>query len=187
MMTGGRAVILDRDGVINHHELDYVTSWEQFVFMPDALEALRRLHEAGWLALVATNQSAVGRGMMTGAELEAIHSRMLAQVERAGGHIERVLCCPHRPDEGCTCRKPEPGLLLAAAREHDLDLTACYLVGDSPRDVAAGQAVGCTTILVEGVDAARAQVQLGRLERPPDFFVRNLAAAVDLILRLEGA
>ena len=95
-----RAVLLDRDGVINDHALDYVTSWEQFRLMPDALEALRRLHQAGWLVLVVTNQSAVGRGMMTEAELEGIHSRMQALVEQGGGRIERVFCCPHRPDEG---------------------------------------------------------------------------------------
>ena len=181
-----RAVLLDRDGVINDHALDYVTSWEQFRLMPDALEALRRLHQAGWLVLVATNQSAVGRGMMTEAELEGIHSRMLALVEQGGGRIERVFCCPHGPDEGCSCRKPKPGLLLEAARECDLDLASCYLVGDSARDIAAGQAVGSTTILVEGVDASRAREQLQRLERPPGFLVKNLAAAVDVILRLES-
>jgi len=181
-----RAVLLDRDGVINDHALDYVTSWEQFRLMPDALEALRRLHQAGWLVLVVTNQSAVGRGMMTEAELEGIHSRMQARVEQGGGRIERVFCCPHGPDEGCACRKPKPGLLLEAARECDLDLASCYLVGDSSRDIAAGQAVGSTTILVEGVDASRAREQLERLERPPDFLAKNLAAAVDVILRVES-
>ncbi len=184
-MAKRRAVILDRDGVINDHQLGYVTSWAQFRFMPGALAALRRLHEAGWLVVVATNQSAVGRGMMTQNDLEEMHARMLAEVQQAGGRIERVFTCPHRPEEGCNCRKPKPGLLLEAAREYDLDLSGCYLVGDSWRDIAAGQAVGCTTILVEGVDATRAQEQLEKLERPPDFLVKDLAAAADVILRLE--
>ena len=184
-MSKRPAVILDRDGVINDHALDYVTSWKQFRFMPGALAALRRLHEAGWLVVVVTNQSAVGRGMMTEDELEGIHARMLDLVEEAGGHIDRVFTCPHRPEDGCDCRKPKPGLLLEAAREYDLALASCYLVGDSWRDIAAGQAAGCTTILVEGVDATRAQEQLEKLERPPDFLVRDLAAAADVILRLE--
>jgi len=184
-MSKGRAVILDRDGVINDHGLDYVTSWEQFRFMPDALEALQRLHEAGWLVAVATNQSAVNRGMMTKADLEEIHSRMQAVVEQAGGHIARVFYCPHHPDEGCSCRKPEVGLLLEAAQEYDLDLASCYLVGDSWRDIVAGQAAGATTILVEGVDAERARQQFAQLTHPPHFFVKDLAAAVEVITRLE--
>lgn len=185
-MAKRRAVILDRDGVINDHALDYVTSWRRFRFLPDALEALRRLREAGWLVIVATNQSAVGRGLMTETDLQEIHDRMLAAVEEHGGHIEQVFYCPHHPDDWCSCRKPQTGLLQQAARAYALDLSDSYVVGDSWRDMAVGQRVGATTILVEGVDAERAQEQLERLERPPDFFVKDLGAAVDVILGPAG-
>ncbi|MCD6359734.1 MAG: HAD family hydrolase [Armatimonadetes bacterium] len=182
MPHGHSAVIVDRDGVIDD-ETNYVTSWEMFRFIPGALEALRRLREAGWLVLMATNQSAVGQGLMTRETLDDIHRRMNERIEQAGGRIERVYVCPHHPDEGCSCRKPEPGMLLQAISEWDLDPQRCYFIGDSWRDVEAGRRAGCVTILTEGVREDRGRRELERLSSPPDFFVRDLAEAVDLILR----
>lgn len=181
-MTAKRAaVFVDRDGVIDD-ETDYVTSWEMFRFIPGVLAALARLREAGWLVLMATNQSAVGRGLISREALDDIHRRMNERIEQAGGCIEQVYLCPHEPEEGCDCRKPEPGMLLRAAEDWDLDLGRSYFIGDSWRDVEAGRRAGVTTILTEGVGPDRGRSQLERLSQPPDLFVRDLAAAVDAIL-----
>jgi D-glycero-D-manno-heptose 1,7-bisphosphate phosphatase len=142
------AVFLDRDGVINENRADYVTSWEEFVFLPNVFEPLRQLAQNGLLTIVITNQSAINRGLVSRETVETIHCQMREVVSRNGGHIEAVLTCPHRPDENCTCRKPQPGLLLQAAERFDLDLTRSYVIGDALCDIAAGLAVGCRPILV---------------------------------------
>ncbi len=185
-MAGTRAaVIVDRDGVIND-TTDYLTSWEMFHFIPGALDALAKLNEAGWLVVMATNQSVIGLGMLSREGLDDVHARMRAAIEEAGGRIEQVYLCPHRDGDGCECRKPEPGMLLQAAEDWDLDLSRCYFIGDSWRDIKAGQRAGVTTILTEGVEDGRPQEQLARLDTPPDMFVPDLAAAVDAILEREA-
>jgi D-glycero-D-manno-heptose 1,7-bisphosphate phosphatase len=144
----GPTVFVDRDGVINAERRDYVRRWTHFRFLPGALEGLAMLSQQGGRVLVVTNQSAINRGLMTVADLEEIHCRMAQVVAEAGGRIDAIYCCPHRPDEGCDCRKPRPGLLLWAAREYGLDLSQSFLVGDKCSDVAAGEAVGCTCVMV---------------------------------------
>ena len=101
--------------MINRDSADYITRLEQFEFLPGSLDALRRLTEAGFSLIVVTNQSALGRGWMPAAELERIHDHLRASVAGAGGRILDILVCPHRPSDGCACRKPRPGLLHAAA------------------------------------------------------------------------
>jgi len=142
------AVFLDRDGVINEERSDYVKSWREFQFLPGALEAMASLTEAGLPLIVITNQSAIGRGLVSAAEVREIHRRMVAAIEEVGGRIAQIYCCPHTPEQHCECRKPRSGLLLSAAREHDLELARCYLIGDKLTDIAAGQAVGCQCVLV---------------------------------------
>jgi len=142
------AVFLDRDGVINENKADYVKGWEEFTFLPGVFEALRRLAENDLTIVVASNQSAVGRGLVSRAELEKINQRMVERIHREGGRIDAVLYCPHRPEENCPCRKPQPGLLLQAAERFDLDLTRSYAIGDALCDIAAGLAAGCCPILV---------------------------------------
>jgi D-glycero-D-manno-heptose 1,7-bisphosphate phosphatase len=143
-----RAVLLDRDGVINVNRADHVKSWDEFAFLPGALEALRLLRVAGWPAIVVTNQSIIGRRLALPSALATIDRRMMKAAEAHGGRIAAVFHCPHRPDDGCDCRKPRPGLLLRAADRVGLDLERCYLIGDALTDIAAGQAVGCDCILV---------------------------------------
>ena len=172
----GRVVFLDRDGVINKPppEGSWVFRWEEFEFADGALEALRRLREEGFTAVVVTNQSCVGRGLATLGQVEAINARMREAVAAAGGHLEAVYVCPHTDADDCPCRKPRPGLLDRAAEELGVALEGCFLVGDSERDIAAGKARGCTAILVG--------------ERSPgsqaDYFVGGLAEAVELIVEL---
>jgi histidinol-phosphate phosphatase family protein len=143
-----RAIFLDRDGVINRRRPDHVRSWGELEFLPGSLAALRRLHQRGERVVVVTNQSGVGRGLITRAELAAIHELMVEAIESSGGHIERIYVCPHLPSLGCSCRKPRVGMLLRGARELRIDLSRSILVGDSLTDVLAAQAAGCQPILV---------------------------------------
>lgn len=143
-------VILDRDGTLNERppQAQYVTSPEAFQWQPGALEALARLHQAGWRVLVVTNQAGLARGTLTESAYDAITARMCADVEAAGGHIERVYHCPHDWDEGCACRKPAPGMLIQAQRDHHLDLTRTFFIGDDERDAQAAAAAGCNAALI---------------------------------------
>lgn len=142
------AIFLDRDGVLNFESGDYITRNEDLHMLSGALEAVVKLTRAGWRVFVYTNQSGVGRGYMSLEELNGIHAYLQAKVEEAGGKITKIYACPHHPEAGCDCRKPEPGLLQQAAREYNIDLCASYAVGDSPRDIAAAYAAGCMPVLV---------------------------------------
>ena len=143
-----RAIFLDRDGVICENRTDHVKSWDEFRFIPGAKESLAALSRLGLPIVVITNQAAINRGLTTAAAVEDIHRRMVAEVAAFGGRIDRVLYCPHRPDEHCNCRKPEPGMLLRAAAEMNIDLSQSYLVGDALTDIQAGLRVGADAILV---------------------------------------
>jgi D-glycero-D-manno-heptose 1,7-bisphosphate phosphatase len=143
-----RAVFLDRDGVINVEGGDYVCRSEDLCLLPGALESIAALTQAGWTVVVFTNQSGVGRGYMSADALDAIHGYLRCAAAKSGGELTAIYACPHHPDDGCECRKPKPGMLLQAAREHNIDLAHSYAVGDSPRDIGAGKAAGCQTVLV---------------------------------------
>jgi D-glycero-D-manno-heptose 1,7-bisphosphate phosphatase len=142
------AVFLDRDGVINVETGRHILRAEELHLIPGSVEAIAALCGAGWPVVVYTNQSGVGRGLMTEDDLESIHTVIDAEIAKHGGELTAIYCCTHHPDEGCACRKPLPGMLLQAAAEHDLDLAASYAVGDSPRDIAAAHAAGCVPVLV---------------------------------------
>lgn len=145
-----RVAILDRDGVINADSDDYILSPDAFRPLPGSLAAIARLTRAGWRVAVATNQSAVGRGWLDRETLDAIHARMHELVEAAGGRIDAIACCPHAPDAGCGCRKPEPGLLLELLETLDAQAaqTPVPFIGDSLRDLQAARAAGCRPVLV---------------------------------------
>jgi D-glycero-D-manno-heptose 1,7-bisphosphate phosphatase len=142
------AIFLDRDGVINENRTDHVKSWDEFQFIPGALESIRDLTQTGLPIIVITNQAAVNRGLVTTATLDDIHNRMKAAVQAAGGCIAHVYYCPHDNHEGCDCRKPAPGMLLRAAQEYDIDLASSFLVGDAWTDVSAGLAVRARSVLL---------------------------------------
>lgn len=144
-----RAVFLDRDGTILDQD-GYLGDPAGVRLMPGAADALAALGEAGWLRLVVTNQSGLARGLFTAVDYAAVEASVLAAVRRAGADLEGTWTCPHLPDGSvpgyavpCDCRKPAPGLLLRAAAERSVDLAASVMVGDSPRDLAAGRAAGC--------------------------------------------
>jgi len=156
----GAAVLVDRDGVVNVRRPDHVRSWAEFEFLPGSLEAMRRLRRAGRRVLVLTNQAVVGRGQMSAGELDEIHDRMRAAVAAAGGGIEGVLACVHRPEDGCRCRKPAPGLFHRAADEMRVDLGRSVMIGDAWSDVQAAHAAGCRAVWV-GPDAAAREAEAG--------------------------
>jgi len=176
-------VFLDRDGVINHDSPDYIKSWEAFRFIPGSLEAIARLTRAGIAVIVITNQSAVNRGMISPEALETMHRRMCRAVADTGGHIADIFFCPHRPDEDCGCRKPRPGLILAARDRYDLDLSSAVMVGDSEKDILVGRAAGCgATVLVKTGNGDKAIQSLTRKGALPDHVANDLAAAANWIL-----
>jgi D-glycero-D-manno-heptose 1,7-bisphosphate phosphatase len=176
------AVFLDRDGVINENRADYVKSWQEVVILPGAFEAIRRLASSDYVIAVVTNQSPIGRGIITEQTVDGIHARLVMAIEAAGGRVDGAFYCPHHPEEGCDCRKPQPGLLLQAAEELALDLANSWFVGDARSDVEAALNAGCRPIMVR---TGRGEVQLPRLtpaQRARTHVVPDLAAAVDLIL-----
>jgi D-glycero-D-manno-heptose 1,7-bisphosphate phosphatase len=138
-------VILDRDGVLNCKppQARYVRNWSEWRWLPGSLESLRLLREAGYRTIIASNQPGIGRGLMSEADLEIVHDRMLQEAARAGGRIDAIYYCPHGWDDGCDCRKPKPGLLYEAQRDFHLDLTRTVLIGDDERDAAAAAAAEC--------------------------------------------
>jgi len=146
-----RHILLDRDGVINQRIPDgYVTCWEQFEFLPRALDALRLLAERCYRVIVVSNQSCVGKGLMNAEELAQLTRRFVDAAAKSGGRICDVYYCPHRAEDRCECRKPNPGLLRSAQREHGFVFTQTFLIGDSERDLIAAHQVGCPSILVRG-------------------------------------
>jgi D-glycero-D-manno-heptose 1,7-bisphosphate phosphatase len=144
------AIFLDRDGVLNERapKAQYITTPEAFRFLPGALEAVARLTAAGYRIFVISNQAGIARGAMTEGDLDAIHAKLHAEVNAAGGSIDAIYYCPHDWDAGCECRKPKPGMLFQAQREWHLDLTRTKFIGDDVRDGEAAAAAGCPFELV---------------------------------------
>jgi D-glycero-D-manno-heptose 1,7-bisphosphate phosphatase len=143
-------VFLDRDGVINRKlpEGRYVSSWEEFEFLPGVFEALRRLKQRGFRLILVTNQRGIALGKLDVRTLEAIHKRMQAKLESEGATLDAIYYCPHA-ENTCDCRKPGVGLFLRAKQEFaSLDFTNSFLVGDSPSDIEAGIRLGCRTVLI---------------------------------------
>jgi D-glycero-D-manno-heptose 1,7-bisphosphate phosphatase len=134
----------------------YVTRVEDFVPLPGAFEAVGRLCRAGWPVAVCTNQSCIGRGLVSAEVVDRIHDECARIAALHGARFDGFHVCPHRPEDACPCRKPRPGLLLDAARDHGYDLARSYFVGDAQRDVEAARAAGATPILVRtgGADEA---------------------------------
>jgi histidinol-phosphate phosphatase family protein len=179
-----RAIFLDRDGVINEDREDYIKSWEEFRFIKGVRPALKKIHQAGVPVVVITNQSVIGRGLVTEDELSFIHDRMGQAVQKSGGRITKVYFCPHHPEDHCRCRKPRIGLLKKAARDLKLDLKKCVFVGDNLKDIQAGNRAGCRTLLVQTGQGKESLVKIisGKTRINPDWVCATLSAATPLIL-----
>jgi D-glycero-D-manno-heptose 1,7-bisphosphate phosphatase len=181
-MSLKRAVFLDRDGTINE-ESEYLYKVEECRFLPGVKEAVKRLNSAGYLVVVVTNQSGIARGYYSECDLEKLHEHMAKEFAGSGARVDGWYYCPHHPDfpageAACDCRKPLPGMLLAASGELGIDLSSSWMVGDKGADMEAGIAAGCRSILVRtGYGAAEAAAL------PAGVFVADdLCSAVDLIL-----
>ncbi|MBI3831218.1 MAG: HAD family hydrolase [Planctomycetes bacterium] len=185
LRTLRKAVFLDRDGVINVFPGPgkFVLKWDEFIFMPQVQKNLQRLRARGFFLALVTNQSGVGRGLMELDTLHEIHKRMQQELDHA--RLDAIYYCPHHPDEGCACRKPSAFMLQQAARDHALDLTRSFLVGDSGRDIEMGRAAGCRTALCRehlppSIEAMQERYQ-------PERLFKTLAEAVDWILAEDAA
>ena len=143
-----KIVILDRDGTINADSDEFIKSPDEWLPLRGALEAIARLNHAGWHCVIASNQSGLGRGLFDVGSLNAIHAKMHKQLAAHGGRIDAIFYCPHSPDEGCSCRKPLPGLFEQIAERFGLELKGVPVVGDGLRDLQAGAAAGCEPHLV---------------------------------------
>ncbi|MFH0712324.1 MAG: HAD-IIIA family hydrolase, partial [Candidatus Jorgensenbacteria bacterium] len=150
-LSGKKIVLLDRDGVINKRALkaDYIKTWSEFEFLPGSIEAIKMLSDDGYEIYVITNQPGVARGMMTKESLDEINQKMKEELKKNGADINGLYQCLHGWNDGCDCRKPKPGLLYEAAFENDFDLTKAVFIGDDERDLEAGEAAGCRTILLK--------------------------------------
>jgi D-glycero-D-manno-heptose 1,7-bisphosphate phosphatase len=142
-------IILDRDGVINEDSEEYIKSPNEWKPIRGSLEAIARLHHAGWRVVVATNQSGIARNLFDLDTLARIHKTMHQRVVETGGLIDAVFFCPHGPDDNCNCRKPKPGMFHDIAERLRIDLDGVPAVGDSLRDIQAAQAAGARPILVK--------------------------------------
>ncbi len=176
------AIFLDRDGVINVNRSDHVKSWAEFEFLPGALDALRSLTQLSWPIVVVSNQAIIGRGYVSRETVDEIHARMREAVRSAGGRIDDVFYCPHRPEEHCECRKPSPGLLRIAARTLGLDLSRSFFVGDAESDVLAARGVGCRPILVKTGRGSGQQALLRQAQMVGYYLAEDLTDAANWIL-----
>lgn len=150
MNSRARAIFFDRDGVVNFRLVDdYVRSPEQLILIPDVFDALRKTRELGFLPVLVTNQRGIARGRMSEEDLLEIHRLLQKELSRCSvPTFHAIYYCPHGSEAECDCRKPEPGMLLRAAREHDIDLAASWMIGDSRSDVVAAERAGCRTAWV---------------------------------------
>ncbi|MDE2427089.1 MAG: D-glycero-beta-D-manno-heptose 1,7-bisphosphate 7-phosphatase [Burkholderiales bacterium] len=175
-----KLIILDRDGVINHDSESFIKSPDEWVPIPGSLQAIARLNQAGYLVVVATNQSGIGRKLFDMATLNAIHQKMHTAAQQVGASIDAIFFCPHMADDNCDCRKPKPGLLQEIARRYDVNLKGVHSVGDSLRDLQSGFVMGCIPHLVLTGKGEKAREKGGL---PPGTQIYpDLAAMVDQLL-----
>lgn len=191
-MSARRAVFVDRDGVLIT-DVDHLTSASEIEILPGVPESLRRLRNAGWAAVVVTNQSVVARGLVTEDELRAIHRTLESQLRARRAALDAIYYCPHHPEgvvaayrAACDCRKPQPGLLLRAASDLGLDLRSSVMVGDTASDIEAGRRAGCRTVLIHHASPAGGSSRESTAvadTAAADYVAPDLPGAVDWILR----
>ena len=174
-------VFLDRDGVINRGRRGYVRTPEAFEFLPGAIDGMRRLQDAGWRLVMVTNQDAMGWKLIPDAQLRRIHEVMLKELRRHGVSLAEIYYCPHHVLSDCACRKPRPGMLLAAARDLGVDPRNAWMVGDKVLDVETGRAFGCCTAWV-GPKEWRARFTKAMRTWQPDVVADDLAGAAKTIV-----
>ncbi len=182
-----RVVFLDRDGVINRDSPDYIKSWEEFEFLPGSIEAIKLLNLNGFTTIIITNQSVINRNMVSKEGLEYIHALMKKAVKSRGGEIKDIFFCPHTPEEGCDCRKPEPGLIYQAQKKYQIDLPTSIMVGDNAKDIECARRAGCgLSILIKSDNIANAEKILSEKKISPDYTASDLYDAAIWITNHEA-
>ena len=177
------AIFLDRDGVIIENLHNYVRSWSDVFIYPQALRALQKIHNSEYKIFILTNQSAVGRGIISRSTADEINQRLVNEIESAGGRVDRVIICPHTPEDNCLCRKPLPGMVQEAAASTPIDINRSIMIGDSLSDIIAGQAAGVGRNVLVYTGRGLSQIELPLASEIPPFLVyENLSEAIsDLI------
>lgn len=182
------AIFLDRDGVIIENRADYVRDWSQVVLLPEAINALAKFRNAQYKIVLVTNQSAVGRGLISLETAEEINQRLARVIEEHGGRLDAVYMCPHAPDDLCDCRKPQAGLFLQAAHDLSLELKSSWMVGDAWSDLLAGQNANLRGVILVKTGRGIDQLQLPKPESLRDFLVMDdLASALASITSADGS
>lgn len=161
------------------YDSGYVSDPDKVDIFEETVEALTALKDAGYLLIIVTNQSGIARGYFTNEDLEKVNSRMVGLFKENGVVFDGIYVCPHKDEDRCTCRKPLPGLIFKAAKEHDIDVTMSFLVGNSKSDIYAGFAAGCRLNFLLGGEK-------GSLSRENTVSVDNMADAAEIILTLDG-
>ena len=178
-----RVVFLDRDGVINEDSPAYIKSWAEFVFLPRSLDALGRLNQAGFQAIIITNQSGIDRGYFTPETLSHMHTQMVKQIQAHGGSITDIFFCPHTPEAQCDCRKPRTGLIRQAVQKYGLVVEQTVMIGDSTKDIECARNAGCGRhILVKTGNGKTALEKLQSHGIHPDFVAHDFYDAVEWII-----
>jgi D-glycero-D-manno-heptose 1,7-bisphosphate phosphatase len=181
------AIFLDRDGVLIENRSDYVRDWSQVNIFPDAIRALSHSSIKNYKIVIVTNQSAVGRGLISLETANDINGRLVDLIHHYGGQMDAVYMCPHKPDDGCFCRKPKPGLLLQAAKELSLDLQRSWMIGDAWSDVQAGQLAGVRQVILLKTGRGGEQLLKSRPENITGHLVfDNLTLAFDAIFTIDN-
>lgn len=177
------AVFLDRDGTLNE-SVEYLSDSAGLKLRPGVPEGVRALREAGFLIILISNQSGIGRGLFTWAQLEAIHARLRELLAAKGAHLDAIFFCPHRPEDRCTCRKPEPGLFQMAITAFEIDPPHSYMIGDLELDILPAAKLGCRTVLVPAPERhAQLTAELPKWAIQPDAVLESFTEAVSWILR----
>jgi histidinol-phosphate phosphatase family protein len=148
MSNSHKTVFLDRDGVINKNRTDYVKTITELVIL-DIADSIKKLNENNFLTVVVTNQSAINRGLTTHQNIETIHTTIQEYLKSFGTQIDAFYYCPHRPDENCFCRKPQPGMLIQATEDLNIDLKSSWMIGDRDSDIEAARRIGCKSIKID--------------------------------------
>jgi D-glycero-D-manno-heptose 1,7-bisphosphate phosphatase len=179
-MPAQPAIFLDRDGVIIENRDEYVRTWGDVAIFPQAVTALQQIASLPYRIIMITNQSGVGRGAIPLGEAEAINQRLVQELAFAGGRVDGVYMCPHAPSANCPCRKPQPGMILDAARAFNLDLARSLLIGDALTDLEAGARAGIPTLAL--VRTGRGRREESRLTPRAAHVFDDLLAAVSTLL-----
>ena len=170
------AIFLDRDGVIIENRSNYVRSWDDVFIFPQALKALSEFSKVSFTFIIVTNQSAIGRGIITKKEADKINSRLVNEIRQAGGRIDAVFMCPHAPSENCQCRKPKPGLFHQASQSLSLNLNNSIMIGDALTDMVAAQTAGIKQCAILRTGRGEEQLKLTEASTLPPFSIYDTLA-----------